>query len=78
MEWLKLNLGQLGLESSLLVNVPCYPPIPAKDLTVVFFMFRLNCPTDNLDSMVRCMKYERSAEEIIAKHHQYIVSSFTR
>ena len=37
---------------------------------------RVGCPTDNLDAMVQCMKYEKSAEDIVNEHTQYIVRFF--
>ena len=34
----------------------------------------LGCPTDTDDSMVQCMKYERSAAQIAEANQQYVVS----
>lgn len=34
----------------------------------------IGCPTENLDDLVRCLKYEKSAEDIIKTHSDYIVS----
>ena len=35
---------------------------------------RLGCPTDNIDDMVHCLKYEKSIKEIVDTHTEYIVS----
>ena len=35
---------------------------------------RLGCPTTPMEAMVQCLKYERSAEQIVNEHTQYVVS----
>lgn len=36
---------------------------------------KLGCPSEELDELVQCMKYEKSAEDIVNVHSEYIVSS---
>ena len=34
---------------------------------------KTGCPTGTLDEMVQCLKYEKSAQDIVDTHTQYIV-----
>ena len=41
---------------------------------LLFTAGKVGCPTDTLDEMVRCLKNEKSAQDIVDTHTQYIVS----
>ena len=45
----------------------------AKDITE-----KIGCPTDSLEAMVRCLKDEKSAQDIVNTHTQYIVSFYVK
>ena len=47
------------------------PEKHAKDITE-----KIGCPTDSLEAMVRCLKDEKSAQDIVNTHTQYIVSFY--
>ena len=49
------------------------PEKHAKDITQ-----KIGCPTDTLEAMVRCLKDEKSAQDIVNTHTQYIVSFYVK